>query len=243
MALDPESYYRHLGRLIEGMPDLSSGAPYSSEVHVWLGRADALISESGDLQNQVVWRAAVQRLNSAAYANSVETLKTVLYRSLAAAELRAPASAQGAFIPAGNAFDAFAAMSKVLQTATADVFVVDPYMDEAALTEFGGAVPNGITLRLLADTAHVKPTLEPAARRWISQYGATKPLSVRLAAPKTLHDRAILIDHKTAWTLTQSLNAFAKRSPAEIVRADHTAQLKIDAYETIWTAAQVIAST
>jgi hypothetical protein len=162
---------------------------------------------------------------------------------LAAAELRAPASAQGAFIPAGNAFDAFAAVSKVLQTATTDVLIIDPYMDEAALTEFGCAVPHGITLRLLADAAHVKATLEPAARRWISQYGAAKSLSARLAPPRTLHDRAILIDGTTAWTLTQSLNAFAKRSPAEIVRADDTAQLKIDAYDAIWNGAQEIAST
>jgi fructose-specific component phosphotransferase system IIB-like protein len=38
----------------------------------------------------------------------------------------------------------------------------------------------------------------------------------------------------TAYTLTQSLNAFAKRSPAEIIKADDTANLKIAAYEDIW---------
>ena len=63
---------------------------------------------------------------------------------------------------------------------------------------------------------------------------------VRLAPSKTLHDRAILIDRITAWTLTQSLKDFAKRSPAEIVRADDTAILKIAAYENLWTSAQII---
>jgi len=44
----------------------------------------------------------------------------------------------------------------------------------------------------------------------------------------------------TAWILTQSLKDFAKRAPAEIVRADDTAALKIDAYEAIWASAVVV---
>jgi len=59
--------------------------------------------------------------------------------------------------------------------------------------------------------------------------------------PKTLHDRAIFVDKAKAWTLTQSLKDFAKRSPAEIVRADDTAALKIAAYEAIWATSKVIA--
>ena len=165
----------------------------------------------------------------------------VLYKALASAELKAPASAQGAFIPAGNRFDAFAALTKVLQTATIDALIVDPYMDETVLTDFAGAVPGSVTLRLLADQASVKPSLEPAGKMWVAQHGTTRPLGVRLAAPKTLHDRAIFIDRTTAWILTQSLKDFAKRSPAEIVRADDTASLKISAaYEAAWSAATVV---
>jgi hypothetical protein len=67
-----------------------------------------------------------------------------------------------------------------------------------------------------------------------------QPPQARLAPPKTLHDRAIFIDQTIAWTLTQSLKDFAKRSPAEIVRADDTAALKIAAYEEIWLRAQII---
>ena len=113
-------------------------------------------------------------------------------------------------------------------------------MDETALTEFGSAVPENVCLRLMADQASCKPTLQPAARNWVKQYGGTRPLLVRLAPQNTLHDRAIFVDQTTAWTLTQSLKDFAKRSPAEIVRADDTAALKIAAYEGLWVSAQVI---
>lgn len=240
MQIDPESHYRQLGRLIETMPDFSGIAPFSSDTHQWLGRADALVVAGGDIVDKVDWQMAAQRLNTAGRQGAIESLRLVLYRVLAAAELKAPASAKGTFIPVGNSFDAFVALSKLLQSATRDVLIVDPYMDEAALTEFGCAVPDGVTLRLLTDAANHKPTLEPAATKWVNQYGNTKPLAVRIAPVKTLHDRSIFIDGTTAWALTQSLNGIAKRSPAEIVRIDDTATMKISAYEAIWNSASVL---
>ena len=86
----------------------------------------------------------------------------------------------------------------------------------------------------MADTADHKATLKPAAEKWISQYGDRRPLSVRLAPAKSIHDRAIFIDQRGAWTITQSLKDLAKRAPAEIIRADSIAALKVEAYEQIW---------
>lgn len=239
MTIDPETLYQQLGRLIETMPDLKP-YPLTPDIQQWIGRADALVSRSGDIRDSMDWRIAIQSLNTAARVHRIEDLKAVLYRVLAAAELQAPAGIKGTFIPVGNSFDAFAALAKVFQSANTDILVVDPYLDETALTEFGSAVPERVVLRLMADSASCKPTLLPAARRWAQQHGNSRPLFVRLAAEKSLHDRAIFIDSTVAWTLTQSLKDFAKRSPAEIVRADDTASLKIFAYEEIWKVAQVI---
>ena len=57
---------------------------------------------------------------------AAQEIVLILYRALAIAEMRAPVSAQGAFIAAGNSFDAFAVVGKVLGTATADILIVDP---------------------------------------------------------------------------------------------------------------------
>lgn len=114
-----------------------------------------------------------------------------------------------------------------------------PYMDDTALLDFAGAVPGNVALRLLSDSSTAKPALGPAAAKWKSQY-PQRSLMVRLAPARTLHDRAILVDGKQAWTVTQSLKDLAKRSPAEIVRADDTASLKIAAYELIWNTAKVL---
>jgi hypothetical protein len=145
---------------------------------------------------------------------------------------------QGAFIPAGNAFDALAAVGKVLSSVKKDALIVDPYMDEKTLTVFAPMLAEGIDLRLLADSKSVKSSLAPAANAWTTQYAKTRPLELKHAHTGTLHDRLILVDHAEVWVLTQSLNRFAERAPASIVRVDvETAALKIEAYKAIWAAA------
>lgn len=247
MASDPETLYRQLGRLIETMPILTEH-PLSQDVHLWIARAFALVKAVNNLADPALFAVAATTLGNSGKSqfeynqrlNAAHEITSIVYRAFAIAEANAPEGTSGAFIPIGNSFDVFAALSKLFQTATKEVLIVDPYMDETALTEFGIAVPDGVTLRLLSDQADHRPTLKAAATKWVAQYGASRPLAVRLAPHKTLHDRAIFIDQKTAWTLTQSLKDFAKRSPAEIVRADDIATLKISAYESIWQTASII---
>jgi hypothetical protein len=70
------------------------------------------------------------------------------------------------------------------------------------------------------------------------QYSANNPVESLVRLCQTV--RAVFIDGKTAWILTQSLKDFAKKSPAETVRADDTADLKIRAYEAVWNSAKVV---
>ena len=72
----------------------------------------------------------------------------------------------------------------------------------------------------------------------MDQYGGTRPLAAKLSAARSLHDRLIAVDGAQVWVLTQSLNGFAVRSPATIIRTDaETAGLKIAAYAVLWNAA------
>lgn len=236
MNTDAATLYRELGRLVETMPDLRI-LPVPPETRRWVGRAFALVSDVCGPADRAIFTTNADSLGSVLHESSVNTVTSIVFRALAIAERNAPFAMQGSFIPAGSAFDAFAAVSKVLSLAKADILIVDPYLDEAILTEFAQALPEGIQLRLLADEACVKGSLRPAAERWLTQYGSVRPLAVRLSGPKTLHDRALLLDSQMAYTLTQSLKDFAKRSPAEIVRVDDTAAMKIDAYEALWASA------
>jgi hypothetical protein len=237
MSMDPEALYIQLGRLVETIPDLDLDEYQlpSTTLH-WLGRAAALIAEAGDISDIVLFKTAVGNLTSLITRDRArQDIALILYRALAVAEVRAPVSAQGTFIAAGNSFDAFAAMGKVLGTAKGDILIVDPYLDEKALTDFAPLAGEGISIRLLADANAHKATLIPASKRWVTQYGTVRPLIVRLAPARTLHDRVIITDASGVWVLTQSLNALAARSPASIVRVDQeTAALKVSAYAAVW---------
>ena len=237
MSLTPEALYLQLGSLVAEMPDLTSG-PITPEMNRWLGRAAALVELTGDLANTVNLKVTSQSLDGVHRARNAQTIAAIVHQALAKAELMAPASSQGAFIAAGHTFDAFAAVGKVLGTATTDVLIVDPWADEKALTDYAVLAPDKVTVRLLADQADHKKSLKPAAEHWAQQFGAARPLVVRLAPPKALHDRLILVDGTTAWTLGQSFNKLAARAHTSLVRIDpELGALKIKAYAVMWEAA------
>lgn len=241
--IDPQSLYVQLGRLVETMPAFD-GQDLSFEDRQWLARTYALVSEGGSKSEAAALQFATANLENfdrSIYNAAKATIINITLRALAVAELRAPAAAQGAFIPVGNAHDAFVAVGKVLASAMTDVLIIDPYLDGRALTDFAVSANEQVSVRLLADEHAVKPTLKPAVETWIKQYAARRPLEAKLASARTLHDRIIIADASEAWVLTQSLNSFATRSPATIVRVDgETAALKNAAYGEIWNTARRI---
>ncbi|HMN70573.1 MAG TPA: phosphatidylserine/phosphatidylglycerophosphate/cardiolipin synthase family protein [Rhodoblastus sp.] len=235
--------YQSLGRLIEEMPAIRSGAPFTSEQLQWLGRAYALIHRV-DAQDAKEFKTLTDRM-SVAYASrdgAWRSAQAILFRALAVAEESAPTASKGAFIPVGNAFDVASEMSKIFGGARNDLLLVDPYMDEGALIEFAVLADEGVAIRLLTDAGSYKPGLPPTASRFADQYKEKRPLQLRMSPKRTLHDRIILIDGGAhVYLVTQSFNAIAARSPASIVRVDpETARLKADAYEALWKAATVV---
>jgi hypothetical protein len=239
--VDPQVRYVQFGQLMQSMPDLAREGAYTAEELQWFARFHALvattnIADAGQIQSLMDFMMRYQ--SRSARDKYVHKLVGILHRHLAAAELQAPASAHGAFIQAGNAFDAMTAVGKVLGSATRDLLIVDPYMDEKILTDFAALAAENVSLRLLTDQQSFKATLKPATHRWAQQYIGSRPLAVRLSLPRSLHDRLIVVDATEAWVLTQSFNAFAARSPASIVKSDaETASLKISYYESVWAGA------
>jgi hypothetical protein len=242
MTVSMETYYIMLGQLLREMPKISEAGALTPEQHAWIARATALIDKLS--YNQTDISHAHQHARNTVTSprgSSFQYLLALLYKTFAAIEISLPPSAQGAFIPVGNAFDALSALSKVVGIAKSDALIVDPYMDEKTVVDYAPLIPEGISLRLLADQAFHKPSIKAATKAWTTQYGAKRPLEARLAPARTLHDRLIIVDAKTAFVLTQSLNAFASRSPASIIRVDpDTGALKIAAYVEIWNNATPI---
>lgn len=145
---------------------------------------------------------------------------------------------RGAFIAMRSPFDVFAELAKVVRTARREVLIVDPYVNAIALTDIAIAAQEGVHIRILGDRSGSKAGLAPAAIRWQAQYKASRPLEVRLARERSLHDRLLLIDRTDVWNLSQSIADFATKSPASIERSSAViGKEKAAAYLDLWTAA------
>lgn len=240
---DPsQNLYLQLLHLAETAPDISRAT--TPDTRLWLAQARAAIRQTDDTSNIATFEAALSmysRPGGLGGGYDLEILQC-LYNAIAHMGRSAPASMRGAFVPAGNAHDAIAAVGKILGEAKQAVMLVDPYADAAILERYALFAPEGVTVEVLADAADVKPTLKPAAEAWAKQYGATRPLSVRLGPAKALHDRLIILDQSVAYTVGQSFNALAARAPTSINRVidAETASRKIEAHRQIWTGAKVV---
>jgi len=230
-----EIYYA-LRRLIEDQPDHTD----AHGVMKWLGKSVAVAAQLDRLDAGEL-TAISSTMHMAGNSPTVEKTNAVLYRLLAKAELLAPVAEQGSFVAAGNPLDAMAAIGKVLREAQTSVRIVDPYMDEKTLTDFAVLAPEGVAIELLSDATYTKPSFAPAVRRFKDQFGPSRPLQARLSPGRQLHDRIIQTDGEVVYSVTQSLNALATRSPASIIRVDgDTARLKMEAYQAFWDAASAI---
>jgi hypothetical protein len=237
--MSTEALFSQLKALASSFPVMRYDAPVSEERHRWFGRAYALVSETLGIAAELEFKAAQRHLGSMSYHEAgVKEITGLIYRAIAVLELDLPAGAQGAFIPAGNVFDATSAVSKIFAGASKDLLIVDPYLDEKILTNFAQFANEGTSIRLLGDAASVKGSLAPASNAWAAQFGKKRPLSVRLAAARSLHDRLIMVDGVDVWTVGQSFNALASRAPTSFNKADvETAALKVAAFGDIWNSA------
>ena len=235
VKVDPESLYLQLGQLATEMPQLHGNGTITPEINRWLGRASYLVREVLSSADASIFDLACNGLTMARDLNA-QTISATVYRALGAAEARAPAAVRGGFVAVGAALDALQVIGKVLSEPKREVLIVDAYMDSKVFTDFAPTAGAGVSVRLLSDSFSTKAdALRPGMTRWVQQFPG-RPIEVRLAPPRALHDRLIVADGKLVWSLTQSLKDFANRSPALVQKVDaEMATLKIDFYEQVWT--------
>ena len=233
-----EALYHQLGQIISDEPKIPSGEERgSTEVLRWLGRAEALIEQVCGIVDHHKFGSLRTSMLTATRTDpepQMRHIRGLLYTALAKAELSAPTAAKGAFIPAGNSFDALTAIAGVLRECSGSVLLVDPYMDAVALRDFLPMVAVVFPLRLLAGVKKKNAGLPEAVERWKVQYAQARPIELRLAAPRMLHDRLIM-DDVSVWSLSQSFNAIAQRSPAMVQRVGaEIALAKREAFIDMW---------
>lgn len=238
IAVNPEELFLRLGQLLDTIQVLDE-LPLTQDANRWLAQALVLVEAAGDLGDFVQLKGHATQLTShSLHGHARSRIVQIVHNALARAEIGAPVSLQGSFLPVGNPHDALVAIAKVMSQAKQTILLVDPYADANILTTYAIQAAEGVGIEILTDAASVKPSLKPAATTWCAQYGADRGLAVRLSAARTLHDRLIVIDGAQVWLLGQSFNALAVRSPTVVTRLDdETAKLKLAAYASVWASA------
>ncbi|CAN7624237.1 hypothetical protein LJR084_004839 [Variovorax sp. LjRoot84] len=232
--MEPAELYARLKAVVKDMPELEGFLPITPEVNARLGRAYALVKIASNGADEILFGTAAQHLNGVLRDSQAQTIKAVLYRALAHAELQLPADEQGAFVAVKSKFEIIAVLSGVLRDAKHSVLIVDPYIDAVAVTDFAGLVPEGVPVLLLGDQRNLQPNLAPAIARWKADY-PKRPIEARMAPERALHDRLVIVDQVGVWNLSQSIKDFAGRSPASIEHSKpEIAELKVAAYWERW---------
>ncbi|WP_374643849.1 hypothetical protein [Tabrizicola sp.] len=238
-AISPEQLLALAHAAIREAPAFDYDGRYGEAEQKWLGRVAALLEAAGSLVLLTSFRLA--RANLQSYSHSRTELLQPLYDLMSQLELRLPAELQGAFIAAGDTWNGYAALVRIMQREADDLLIVDPYVSGGVFTDL---VPHIVASRSVRILTAAQPKLQPAllasSQKWNTTPNRSTPeVETRLAPDGSLHDRLIILDGEEVWLVSQSLKDIGKRSAASLTRADpELASMKSDAYDVLWKQSQ-----
>ena len=202
----------------------------SDEHLAWLGRAAAAI-QRWDSMYMVQVSAAMMNVPSnhpGICRKTLATLKILLQQ--AKSDLRVELGRGSVVVAEGRVFEYFDELRKVIETARADVFFVDPYLDADFVSRYLPYVAEGVSIRLLGGPKK-RATLLPAVDSFAQQSG--RPVTVRMS--DGLHDRYLFIDGAACYLSGASFKDGAKNAPAVLAQITDAFQAMWDTYERQWS--------
>ncbi len=217
-----------LRALLERAPDLENYSPKDKDQMTWLSQAHALISRWSEL-DAIEFKAACDFLSmSATREMNISKIFGILHRAIADLELQVPSEIEVSF-GAGEVYNFFKALNKVIASAEKSLLIVDPYLDETVFDHYLNSRQKDVYVRLLVNKN--AESLLPSARKYIAQHGDV--LEIRKSA--ALHDRVIFVDGYTCWLIGQSVKDAAKAKPTYLVQLPpDVVPSKLKNYEEIW---------
>lgn len=232
--MEPEVLLAQLRALLERAPDFEQYSPLSREHGLWLGQAHALVARWDKVQ-AIMLRVAADALPMGLMrGRNVATIFGVLNRAIADLELQVPEKGKVAFA-AGEVYDFFQELNKVIGLAEKSIFIVDPYLDATVFDHYLNSRRANVTVRLLLSKN--PETIKAAAEKYVQQHGNV--LEVRRS--NKIHDRVMFLDGYVCWIVGQSLKDAAKAKPTYLAPlAPDVVAAKLDDYEEIWAEAHAI---
>lgn len=201
---------------------------------VWLAQGHALVSRWDSLE-AISFKSASDFLSMrATRQTNISRIFGILHRAIADLELQVPSEMEVNF-GAGDVYDFFKALNKVIASAEQSLLIVDPYLDETVFDHYLSSRHEDVQVRLLVNKNAEQ--LLPASKKYIAQFGDV--LEIRKS--KVLHDRVIFVDGYVCWLIGQSLKDAAKAKPTYLVQLPpDVVPAKLENYEEIWNSANAL---
>ncbi len=232
--MEPEVLLAQLRATLERAPDLERYSPTSREQVMWLGQAHALINRWDRVEAMAFQMAADALPMEFVRASNIAKIFGVLHRAIADLELRVPQKGQVVFA-AGEVYDFFRELNRVIASADTAIFIVDPYLDASVFDQYLSSRKANVTARLLLDKNAA--AIKPAVEKYIQQHGTV----LEARSSNTIHDRVIFIDGYVCWIVGQSLKDAAKAKPTYLAPlAPDVVPAKLADYEAIWAQSNAI---
>lgn len=207
------------------------------EIHDWLGRARVLIGAWDDSREMAFQRQTDAlfgprgaydgaRIALASIMNTIQEARNEL-------RLITGGRISGAF-DAGQPFDFYDELRKVIETAQRDLLFVDRYMGAEFVTSYLPHVRTGVSVRLLTRDLLDKLTASVAA------FVIQSPMQIAIRISQSFHGRFLSIDGARAFIVDASFKDAAKSAPAALIELADTQADSIKQYEAIWVAGTVV---
>ncbi len=229
--MEPHIILAQLRALLERMPNFAEYSPTSKEHMTWLAQAHAIVSRWNRTEAYSFQLASDSLMMEFFRDMNVGKLAGILHRAIADLELDVPSDIEVSF-GAGDVYDFFNALNKVISTAEETIFIIDPYLDESVFDHYLNSRQKNVSVRLLVNNK--AENLIPAYKKYNVQHGDI----LQIKRSKELHDRIIFIDNYVCWLVGQSLKDAAKAKPTYLVQLPpDVVSEKLSNYEKIWVSA------
>ena len=205
---------------------------------VWLGMANAILEAGelkiGDSSTLSIFNQAIEQgqyagtSRQSALRGIVRMLHTLRHRLLISTGGTGTIA-----IDQGMHFQYFDAVKNAIQTATSDLLLVDPYLNEDVISKFCVFAKDNVQIRLLGQ--RYTTTLLPAANAFSQQRG-----NVLLRTTDEVHDRFVFVDKSKCILSGASFKDGPKYAPSLVTEIVDGANELIALYEKTWNVAKVL---
>lgn len=229
--ISPQQLAAEFDNIIRSMPDRKTFRHDLPENHEWLGQAAALVMMA-DTVRGLFFRQQIDRLHSFGGdpAAAVQSIIITLQQCRSEWRLKSGGPLTIAF-ESGKQFDYFDEIRKILEGATSDVFVVDPYAGAEFIGRYLPHVKKGVAVRMLVENQITQ--VKSATEMFTAQYGT----AIEVRKSKNMHDRFIFIDRRECYTSGATFKDGAVKSATLITQITDAFSPMLKIYEDTWVAA------